>query len=136
MNSTCFPFLLAKWWLINGIRNAVINNFSLIGQRTDTGALWENFLLGERRKILADRKGYGDAFFRRTTQQQEIDYIETRPEGLLAWEFKWNPAKKGRIPRPSTGPIRKPWSASSPRLITGSFYCRNQTEPSCDSQQP
>jgi predicted AAA+ superfamily ATPase len=83
----------------NGIRNAVISNFSQVGQRTDVGALWENFLISERRKILALLPDQGNSFFWRTTQRQKIDYIEDRPAGLFAWEFKWNPTKRGSIPK-------------------------------------
>jgi len=32
----------------NGIRNAIIGNFTLPGQRTDIGMLWENYLVSER----------------------------------------------------------------------------------------
>jgi len=35
-----------------------------------------------------------DAFFWRTTQQQEIDYIEEPGETLYACEFKCKPKKK------------------------------------------
>jgi hypothetical protein len=34
----------------NGIRNAILKNFSPLALRNDTGALWENFLLAERMK--------------------------------------------------------------------------------------
>ncbi len=40
-----------------------------------------------------------DKYFWRTTQQQEIDYIEESPQSLSAWEFKWNPKAKARIPK-------------------------------------
>ena len=33
-----------------GIRNAVINNFSPLGSRTDAGGMWENYLVLERLK--------------------------------------------------------------------------------------
>jgi hypothetical protein len=33
------------------------------------------------------------ACFWRTTQQQEIDYIEERSGRLFAYEFKWKPVK-------------------------------------------
>lgn len=86
----------------NGIRNAVINNFKLPGQRTDIGALWENYLISERTKRNSERKENIESFFWRSTQQQEIDYIEESNEGLYAWEFKWNPAKKVRFPKTFT----------------------------------
>ncbi len=33
-----------------GIRNSIINNFSVLEDRTDKGQLWENFLISERIK--------------------------------------------------------------------------------------
>lgn len=30
-----------------GIRNAVLNNFKLLNERTDTGALWENYIIAD-----------------------------------------------------------------------------------------
>ncbi len=82
----------------NGIRNAVIGNFNQLHSRTDVGALWENYLISERKKYLyyneIDRLNY----FWRTTQQQEIDYIEDTGEKLLAFEIKWNPKAKAKFP--------------------------------------
>ena len=60
----------------NGIRNAVIGNFSFISNRNDVGALWENYLVSERKKLNSYRGFYGSSYFWRTQQQQEIDYIE------------------------------------------------------------
>lgn len=83
----------------NGIRNAVIGNFSPVGSRTDIGALWENFLVSERKKYLAYRQDLTtQSFFWRTKQQQEIDYLESDFQGLAAWEFKWNPAARVKFP--------------------------------------
>ena len=83
----------------NGIRNAVINNFPSLGQRTDSGPLWENFLVSERVKMLDMRGETAESFFWRTTQQQEVDYIEARQGELSAWEFKWSRKKKPRFPK-------------------------------------
>jgi len=82
------------YFLDNGIRNAVIGNFLAPSSRTDTGALWENYLVSERRKITDNKGVQAAAFFWRTTQQQEIDYIEEQEKGLYACEFKWNPKRK------------------------------------------
>ena len=86
----------------NGIRNAIINNFQLPSQRTDMGPLWENFLISERMKSLSHTGINVDRYFWRTTQQQEIDYIEESPQSFAAWEFKWNPKTKARIPKTFT----------------------------------
>ncbi|RMD91490.1 MAG: ATP-binding protein [Calditrichaeota bacterium] len=83
----------------NGIRNAIIKNFSPLSLRTDVGALWENFLISERLKFLHYHNIDTRTFFWRTTQQQEIDYIEQRDGKLFAFEFKWNPATKVRFPK-------------------------------------
>ena len=81
----------------NGIRNAVLGNFSSINVRTDKGALWENFLVSERIKHLGNNEIDVKSWFWRTTQQQELDYIEELDNKLLAFEFKWNPQKKVRL---------------------------------------
>lgn len=86
----------------NGIRNAIINNFQLPSQRTDMGPLWENFLISERLKTLSNMGLKVDRYFWRTTQQQEIDYIEESTQSLTAWEFKWNPKARARIPKTFT----------------------------------
>ena len=40
-----------KWYFYdNGIRNAIIGAFSPLAIRQDVGALWENYIIGERRK--------------------------------------------------------------------------------------
>jgi predicted AAA+ superfamily ATPase len=86
----------------NGIRNAVIGNFSALNQRTDKGALWENFLISERLKLLSLQSTSTQTFFWRTTQQQEIDYIEEAQGQLKAFEFTWNPQAKKKIPKTFT----------------------------------
>ncbi len=82
----------------NGIRNAILKNFSPLDLRADTGALWENFLLAERMK----RNAYSDqscnAYFWRTTGQHEIDYVEEAGGRFHAFEFKWQSKKPVRFP--------------------------------------
>ena len=82
----------------NGIRNAIIKNFNPISLRVDAGALWENFIIAERIKAnlyAGKRPAY---YFWRTTQQQEIDWLEEENGVLRAFEFKWNPAAKAKFP--------------------------------------
>jgi len=83
----------------NGIRNAVIANFNLPELRQDIGALWENFLISERFKFLHYNDIWANSYFWRTYDQQEIDYIEDRGGELFAYEFKWNPKQKARLPK-------------------------------------
>jgi uncharacterized protein len=81
-----------------GIRNAVINSFSPLGQRNDTGALWENYYLSERRKYLLNNRISFEHYFWRTTQKQEIDLVELQGAEITASEIKWSPEKKPRFP--------------------------------------
>ncbi len=81
----------------NGIRNAILGNFLPLASRADTGALWENFLISERHKLLDNKDIAYNSWFWRTTQQQEIDYVEERQGKLYAFEFKWNIKKQSRL---------------------------------------
>ena len=84
----------------NGIRNAVIGNFAPLSLRTDAGALWENRMVSERRK-LADWAQRGTrSYFWRTLARSEIDYVEETDGVLSAWEFKWGSGRKARLPAP------------------------------------
>ena len=82
----------------NGIRNAIIKNFSPLSLRQDIGALWENFLVSERKKANHYANHYVNSYFWRTHRQQEIDMIEETAGKLYAWEFKWNENAKVKIP--------------------------------------
>ncbi len=84
-----------------GIRNAILNNFKTLGTRTDTGALWENFVVSERMKFLKYQGIDTTYYFWRTTQQQEIDLIEENENGMTAYEFKWS-NKKASVRFPQT----------------------------------
>jgi predicted AAA+ superfamily ATPase len=81
----------------NGIRNALISNYNPLSIRTDTGALWENFIISERLKRNNYSLNYSGHYFWRTTQQQEIDYIEECGGILNCYEFKWNQNKKATL---------------------------------------
>ena len=82
----------------NGIINAITRNFNSLNNRNDVGALWENYMISERVKFLHQNQLEAQTFFWRTTQQQEIDYIEKNGESILAVEFKWRENQKVRIP--------------------------------------
>lgn len=84
----------------NGIRNVVLGNFAPLTLRTDVGALWENWLVSERLKRLAYAQSYARSYFWRTTTQSEIDYIEELDGQIKAFEFKWNPHEKAKMPQP------------------------------------
>ncbi|MBQ0154102.1 MAG: ATP-binding protein [Bacteroidales bacterium] len=82
-----------------GIRNAILKQFAPLELRQDIGALWENFFIAERMKYNHYRGQYVNTYFWRTTDKQEIDYIEEQDGELKLFELKWNPKKQNsRIP--------------------------------------
>ncbi len=85
----------------NGIRNAILQNYAPLSLRQDAGALWENFIISERIKANQYNGRYVNSYFWRTSQQQEIDYIEECDGSFTLFEMKWNP-KKSNVKFPST----------------------------------
>jgi predicted AAA+ superfamily ATPase len=81
----------------NGIRNALISNYSAFEVRNDRGALWENFMISERIKKLNYNDIYANSWFWRTKDQSEIDYLEEKDGQISAFEFKVNQKKKATI---------------------------------------
>ena len=89
-----------KWYFYdNGIRNAVIGNFSPLALRQDAGALWESYLIGERFKQMYNTGTERKYYFWRTYDQQEIDLIEEDDNKINAFEFKWG----GKFPKIPAG---------------------------------
>lgn len=88
-----------KYYFIdNGIRNALINNFNPIDTRNDIGQLWENYIISERIKWQSYSKIYSNNYFWRTYDRQEIDWIEERDGKLYAYEIKYKKGKS-KIPK-------------------------------------
>jgi len=77
----------------NGIRNAVISNFNHLAMRDDTGRLWENYCISERRKRNHYQGRLLNYYFWRTYDQKEIDLIEESGGTLQGFEFKWSDKK-------------------------------------------
>ena len=83
-----------KWYFYdNGIRNALINNFSPLQGRNDIGQLWEQYFLGERMKYNSYRGYNPQYFFWRTYDGQEIDLLELNDLQLHAIECKWQDSR-------------------------------------------
>jgi predicted AAA+ superfamily ATPase len=79
-----------KWYFFdNGLRNALINNFSPLNQRNDIGQLWEQYILSERIKNNSYHGYHPQYFFWRTYDGQEIDLVESQNGKLHAIECKW-----------------------------------------------
>ncbi len=86
------------YFVDNGVRNAIVKNFNPLALRTDAGALWENFIISERRKWLHYHRQWVNSYFWRTHAQQEIDLIEEHSGRLHAYECKCNPRKQAKLP--------------------------------------
>ncbi len=91
----------SKWYFQdNGIRNAVLNDFRPFADRSseERGALWENFIIGERMKRKHNNMAGTNLYFWRTYDQQEIDLIEEDGDIITAYEIK-SGKKTPRIPK-------------------------------------
>lgn len=78
----------------NGIRNFLIDNLKPMDQRIDTGNLWENFIVSERRKQLFYLQKSVSTYFWRTYAGAELDYIEEGGDGLTGYEIKLSKPKR------------------------------------------
>ncbi len=89
----------SRWYFYdNGLRNLLIANVNPLEFRNDVGKLWENYVVSERIKFQRYSKMIVNNYFWRTYDQQEIDWVEERGGKLYAYEFKWNPSKKVKVP--------------------------------------
>ena len=89
----------ARYYFVdNGIRNAVIDNFNPAERRDDMGALWENYLVTERLKKQTYTQMACRNYFWRTYTHQEVDWVEEIDGALHGYEFKWG-RKAVRPPR-------------------------------------
>ncbi len=89
----------SKWYFFdNGIRNAIINDFRLPDLRNDIGTLWENYMISERIKRNSYLKEDVQHYFWRNYNQQEIDLMEIKEGKTSAYEFKYSPDKKVKVP--------------------------------------
>jgi len=88
-----------RWYFYdNGIRNAIIGNFTRLDMRMDRGELWENYLMAERMKFLSYSRRYANRYFCRTYDQQELDLVEEEAGELRGFEFKWNEKRTVKAP--------------------------------------
>jgi uncharacterized protein len=83
-----------KYYFVdNGIRNVLISNYTTFDMRMDKGALWENYIISERRKWNYYENHNPNTYFWRTHDQAEIDYIEESDGIINAYEIKWSKDK-------------------------------------------
>lgn len=79
------------YFIDNGIRNTLINNFNPLDMRDDAGALWENYAVMERMKYHLYSGNVIQSYFWRTHDQKEIDLVEEAGGHLRGFEMKWAP---------------------------------------------
>lgn len=108
-----------KWFFYdNGIRNALINNFSPVQNRDDVGKLWEQYFLSERMKFNSYSEYFPQYYFWRTYDQQEIDLIEiNNKQEISAFECKW---KEGNVKVPLA--FEKAYPEAVFRVVTRGDY--------------
>jgi uncharacterized protein len=87
------------YFVDNGVRNSLIQNFNPINLRDDVGQLWENYLTIERRKANQAAGRSVNSWFWRTYDQKEIDCIEEHGGKLHGYEFKWGGKGIRRVTR-------------------------------------
>ena len=61
--------------------------------------MWENFVIAEKLKYHLFTRDYGNYYFRRTYDKQEIDLINEKDGILHGWEIKRKHKKNRRIPK-------------------------------------
>ncbi len=86
------------YFLDNGIRNALINNFNPVVLRNDIDQLWRNWIIAERikwNKLNGKNVSY---YFWRTHTRQNMDLIEVTPEQSFAYKTSWTKKKKPKFP--------------------------------------
>ncbi len=81
----------------NGIRNMIIDNMNSLAARNDIGALWENFIISERKKKMLYNNTHVKSYFWRNYAGAELDIVEETNNKLTAFEIKY---KKPRLKAP------------------------------------
>jgi predicted AAA+ superfamily ATPase len=82
------------YFIDTGVRNAVIDNVSMLNDRQDKGALFENFFIMERFKINSTEAFPAQVMFWRTRTGEEIDVVEELEGKISVYECKWNNEKQ------------------------------------------
>jgi predicted AAA+ superfamily ATPase len=77
-----------------GVRNALLNMFSMDPLRPDIGALWENWAIAEVAKHNLLLGSPAELFFWRSRSQSELDLVIKQGERLRAFEVKWSSQRR------------------------------------------
>lgn len=86
------------YFVDNGIRNVLINNFNPIDLRNDVDQLWRNWLISERIKWNKMNGRVQDYRFWKTHTNQKIDFMEITQGKVEAYKTSWEKKKKIKFP--------------------------------------
>lgn len=98
------------YFVDNGVRNALINNFNPVELRNDVGELWENYLVMERLKRQEYLREPANNYFWRTYTKKELDLVEDRGGKLHGYEIKWGKARPRAPKEWTTGYPEAEWN--------------------------
>ncbi|MBU2036024.1 DUF4143 domain-containing protein, partial [Patescibacteria group bacterium] len=73
-----------------GVRNTLIDSLKPLSLRNDVGAMWENFVVGEKKKESNFVGNLKKLYFWRTYDGQEVNLVEEREGKLFGFEIKWS----------------------------------------------
>lgn len=76
-----------------GIRNFLIDALRPLSLRNDIGALWENFVVAEKKKESNFIGNLNKLYFWRTYDGQEVDLLVEKEGNMEGFEIKWNKDK-------------------------------------------
>ena len=87
------------YFVDNGIRNAIINNFNPCTLRVDLDQLWLNWLISERIKWNNIQHKSPNYWFWRTHTRQTIEFMEENNGVFNAYKGTWEKKKKLKFPK-------------------------------------
>lgn len=86
------------YFVDNGIRNVLINNFNPMNLRNDWDKIWKNWLISERIKWNQLNNKEVEYYFWKTHTKQIMDYIEVENGSVSAYKTSWEKRKKMKFP--------------------------------------
>ena len=86
------------YFVDNGIRNVLINNFNPMHLRNDWDKIWKNWLISERIKWNRLNNKEVEYYFWKTHTKQIMDYIEVENGSVSAYKTSWEKRKKMKFP--------------------------------------
>jgi hypothetical protein len=88
----------AIYFVDNGIRNVLINNFNPMLLRNDWDQIWKNWIISEKIKWNRLNNKQVETYFWKTHTKQMMDYIEVIDGKVSAYKTSWEKRKKLKIP--------------------------------------